>query len=83
MSERPKKRRVEFIESYWTGGEHGADYIWSDNHGELIRCRDCKYGEPCNEGDVYCTKDIGTIESSVHKPDWFCADGKRRNDEDD
>ena len=82
MSERPEKRKVEFIESYWTGGEHGPDYIWSDNHGELVRCGDCKHGEPCNEGEVYCTKDIGTFESPVHKPDWFCADGERRDDDD-
>ena len=44
----------------------------------IIRCKDCKHGEPCNE-DVYCTKEIGTIESSVHKPDWFCADARRRD----
>lgn len=42
----------------------------------LVLCKDCKHGEPCNE-DVYCTKDIGTIESSVHEPYWFCADGER------
>lgn len=47
------------------------------NQPEIIRCRDCKHGEPCNEGDVFCTKDIGTIESSVHKPEWFCAYGER------
>lgn len=44
---------------------------------ELIRCKNCKHGEPCNE-DVFCTKDIGTIESSVHKPEWFCANGESR-----
>lgn len=42
MSEtRPEKRKIEFIESYWTGGIHGGDYQWNDNHGELIRCKDC------------------------------------------
>lgn len=44
---------------------------------EIVKCKNCKHGEPCNE-DIYCTKDIGTIESSVHKPEWFCADGERR-----
>ena len=43
---------------------------------ELVQCKDCKHGEPCNEGDVYCNNDIGTFESPVHKPDWFCADGE-------
>ena len=45
---------------------------------EIVRCKDCKHGELCNEGDVFCTKDIGTIESCVHKPEWFCADGERK-----
>lgn len=81
MSETRPKRKVEFIESYLTGGELGSNYEWNDNHGELIRCKDCKHGEPCNEGDVYCNNDIGTFESPVHKPDWFCADGERRDNE--
>lgn len=43
----------------------------------LVLCKDCKHGEPCNEGNIYCSKEIGTFESSVHKPDWFCACGER------
>lgn len=66
MSEsRPKKRKVEFIESYWTGGEFGSDYQWNDNHGELIRCKDCKHHLECNYW----------IENG---DDWFCADGERK-----
>lgn len=34
------KRKVEFIESYI---KVGNDYQWNDNHGELIRCKDCKH----------------------------------------
>ena len=45
---------------------------------ELIRCKDCKHGEPCNDGEIYCEKDIGTIETAVHKPDWYCADGEAK-----
>lgn len=67
--------KVEFIESYIKVQD--GDYQWNDNHGELIRCNRCKHGEPCNEY-VYCRKEIGTIETSIHKPDWFCGDGKRR-----
>lgn len=63
MSERPK-RKIEFIESYWTGGEHGPNYVWNDNHGELIRCKDCvKRGLCC----IRRTDD----------PEWFCGDGER------
>lgn len=64
MSDRPK-RKIEFIESYWTGGEYGSDYKWDDNHGELIRCKDCKHRLEC---DYW-------IENG---DDWFCADGERK-----
>jgi len=33
-------KRVELIETYL---KIGNDYQWFDNHGELIRCRNCKY----------------------------------------
>lgn len=52
---------------------------YDDRDKEIVRCKDCEYGELCNEGDVFCTKDIGTIESSIHKSEWFCADGTSRS----
>lgn len=56
MSEsRPERRKVEFIESYWTGGRLGGDYEWNDNHGELIRCRDCEYFK-VNKSMRWCDK---------------------------
>ena len=58
MSDRPEKRKVEFIESYWTGGELGSDYQWNDNHGELIRCKDCQfYDVRCILHNVYTNDD--------------------------
>lgn len=66
MSETRSKRKIEFIESYWTGGELGSDYQWNDNHGELVRCKDCRKNMMC--------------ELTLDKPkDWFCADGKRKD----
>ena len=72
MSERPEKRKIEFIESYWTGGKYGSDYVWNDNHGELVRCKDCKF---YNENSGVCYRGIvhGYAET------WFCADGERRD----
>jgi len=72
MSDRPEKRKVEFIESYWTGGELGSDYQWNDNHGELVRCADCKWYDP---RDGMCEHHVCINNTS---PDWFCADGERR-----
>lgn len=71
MSETRAKRKVEFIESYWTGGEYGADYKWNDNHGELIRCRDCKHWRKAT-----CSAGAGI--AFPPPDDWFCADGEGR-----
>lgn len=68
MSDRPEKRMVEFIESYWTGGEFGADYQWNDNHGELVRCKDCTHAEHC---EIYAGWD-------GQNPEWYCGDGERK-----
>ena len=75
MSEsRPKKRKIEFIESYWTGGEFGSDYQWNDNHGELIRCKDCKHRF---DGCCYNRINFGLYVAD----NWYCADGERREPE--
>lgn len=79
MNETRPKHKVEFIESYWTGGELGSNYEWSDNHGELVRCKDCKYGEqcipPCEER--YCV-----AYDQRHDGNWYCADAERRGTND-
>lgn len=60
---------VEFIESYIKRGN--GDYEWFDNHGELIRCRDCRWWDKGTEQCSY--RRIGTCP-----PNWFCADGERK-----
>ena len=41
----------------------------------IIRCKDCKFSEKINS--VYlCGK---SREFVVHKSDWFCADGERKD----
>ena len=73
MSEgRPEKRKIEMIESYWTGGEYGSDYKWDDNHGELVRCKYCR-----KHGDIGCPLWTDSAEWETDD-DWFCADGERR-----
>lgn len=33
--------KVEFIESYIKIDD--GDYRWNDNHGEVVRCKECKH----------------------------------------
>lgn len=43
---------------------------------QVVRCKDCKYF--LEDGDCFCEN----IEQYEHEksvsPDWFCADGERR-----
>ena len=48
-------KRIEFIESYIKIGN--SDYKWNDNHGELIRCKDCAYYSASRNGvNGFCRK---------------------------
>ena len=65
--------KVEFIESYIKHGN--GDYQWNDNHGELIRCKDCKHLKPLE----LLAKQCCTLLSIAVSDDWYCADGKRKD----
>lgn len=40
---------------------------------EIVRCKDCKYGEPTIINGVWLLVTCGGVD---HRPEWFCADGK-------
>ena len=69
--------KVEFIESYIKHGN--GDYQWNDNHGELIRCKDCKHAR-IYENCVKC-ENAGNpgMFATYHRFNWFCADGERKD----
>ena len=49
----------------------------------VVSCKDCRYGEQLFPDYISC-KISDENESGCHashKPDWFCADGKRRGDD--
>lgn len=82
-----KRTRVEFIESYWKDGN--TDYIWNDNHGELIRCKDCKHkptGSGVNHDITFPSQDYkcpcrceDSWYSWMPDDDWFCGNGERKD----
>ena len=49
------------------------------NMQELVRCKDCKHGEPNDCGEVIC--DLFMADDAYRPMQWFCADGKRRTDD--
>ena len=68
--------KVEFIESYIRVGN---DYQWNDNHGELIRCKDCKYFYKTNV-EPYCALWSRT-DTELPKETDFCSWAERKTDE--
>lgn len=72
------KSRVEFIESYLK--IENADYKWNDNHGELIRCRDCKYYRIDCDDNHYCSRiDAGYSDAMYGwKDDDYCSRAEKR-----
>lgn len=77
-----QKRIVEFIESYIKHDKDG-DYQWNDNHGELIRCCDCKHYNTDLEGFGFCMK--GNLVHSrngekAEHPDGYCSESERKEE---
>jgi len=71
-------------ENFETDIEHVIDFlqVMTDHSGfDVVRCKDCKHGQyeewnngECVDKTVYCDG------YGIHKPDWFCADGERKDD---
>lgn len=47
---------------------------------ELVRCKDCRYGNYCTDGETtyQCFKWNSEEFGMIHEQNWFCADGKRK-----
>lgn len=74
-------KSIEFIDEYRMG-DGDLDWQYHDNHGVLVRCRDCMWGRPVRESReyVWCCKPFAPPWAS-YKADWYCADGKRKEDD--
>jgi hypothetical protein len=47
---------------------------------ELVRCRECKHRDP---EDKKCDCGHGIVWQLARDDNWFCADGKRRSENDE
>ena len=67
--------KMPFIMSLDEGVAAYEAAILLEKQPEIVRCKDCKYGEHMCQpwSDIVCTQNRAT-----HIPDWFCADGERR-----
>lgn len=66
---------VEFIESYRK--EEGDDYHYIDNHGILVRCKDCEYWK---HHSFALDHDYCELTSTECEGDHFCSWGEKKNE---
>lgn len=52
-----------------------SDLFGITNKGELIRCKDCRFGYLLDGTYVHCTK---PFSRENHTLDWYCADGEAK-----
>lgn len=45
---------------------------------EIVRCQDCKHWYELKDSDPF--RGVCSIWHMLHHGDWFCADGKRKED---
>ena len=47
---------------------------------EIVRCKDCKYANNPQDCMISRIEELTGIEKGLlYQPDWFCADGKRKD----
>ena len=59
-------------------------YLESKNGDvEIVRCKNCRWGDRSRNGKgeemILCYNgDTGIEDGYLHEPDWFCAEGERK-----
>ena len=71
------RRKIEFIVSYMI---EGCDYHYNDNHGELTRCKDCKWRSYLNgqPNKLICSAGRIPVEITSHD---YCSRAEKREDD--
>lgn len=73
-------KTIEMIDEYiiqqGEGGEYNPpSYIWKDNKGELIRCKDCEHW---SQKSSWCTRFGDTVIWT--DPDDYCSRAERKEE---
>jgi len=67
----------------WESHKSAIENINAVDAAPVVRCRDCVYGclskNARDEDKVFCENpDFERMDYLVNEPDWYCADGERR-----
>ena len=66
-------------------GEPDSIVVNGEFVGEITRCKDCRFREQITNmrgEEMYACNNrlTGIFQEFLHKPDWFCADGRNKNE---
>lgn len=72
-------KTIELIDKYEVhqseeGDYNPPSYIWRDNTGELIRCKDCKYRDEFGRCNLFKQFTPHVLENG------YCSDAKRKKE---
>ena len=72
-------KTIELIDKYEVhqseeGDYNPPSYIWVDNTGELIRCKDCKYRDEFGRCNLFMQFNPHVLENG------YCSDAKRKEE---
>lgn len=79
---------IELIDKYLikqeTGDYNPPSYIWTDNTGEIIRCKDCKHYAEFRVKIQNVEQRTGWCERELNyfnvEPEDFCSKGERKDE---
>lgn len=72
-----KQDSERYREAYRRGYETG----YTEKDDEIVRCKDCEHVCMCDATEMFPDIPVYakcTLTDEVHEPDWFCADGEKR-----
>ena len=74
-------QRIELIDEY-TRNDTDDDYHYNDNHGRLIRCRECRNYNPETFNGVPNGYGWCELDGADHRNDWYCGSAKLKEVDD-
>ena len=75
LKEQENQLLIKHEEGFHDGYTQALSELHSKQFEKVVRCKDCKYGEPWGVL-IGCGKSKGF--GITHNQNWFCADGERK-----
>lgn len=65
----------------YAGGMSVENVVYASERADVVRCGACRWGKPYGKLIGCENENCGHSPASLVDADWFCADGKRRDED--